>query len=273
MVCGGISAPTKPPHGQGRKYHQPVDHYVTRLDVDDPQVLDVPQVVQGRKQFIEKDSVKTEVMNHGGDEVIVMTPGEMKDAVQEALHGDHGMVIFERKKWDDVTLVSCGTHWTIEALTQQMKTINRIGLNGKALADKLSLMSSAELRHFGIRFGVKNPATDFSLHTGKARVNDVNPSFSSTGVHGSIKFGCIDDPNLAAGDKDVRQFTPSDQKNTQELLFDSKGTVMRSRGHVRADDRFKGSMVPEENDKGRSRGYIGSRDSLFGANWQEPGTA
>lgn len=261
MLCGGVSAPTKPPHGQGRKHHQPVDHYVTRLDLDDSQIVDVPQVPQRRKQFIEKDRMKTEVMTHGGeDEVKVMTPEQMKDAVQDALQSVHGMVIFEKKKWDDVTMVSCGTHWTIETLTEQMKTINRIGLNGKALAEKLSLMTAAELRYFGIRFGVKSPATDSKFHTGKARVIEVNPSFSSTGVHSSIKCGNIDDSELP----------DSTPESSSALLFDSKGTAMRSRGHVRADDRFQDSMVVEEDDKGRCRGYIGSKDSLFGANWQEP---
>merc|ERR1712107_500933 len=83
-------------------------------------------------------------------------------------------------------------------------------------AEKLSLMTSAELRYFGIRFGVKSQATDSKFHTGKARVNEVNPSFSSTGVHSSIKCGNIDDSELPADVKGVRRLTPSGQESAPE---------------------------------------------------------
>merc|ERR1719428_221251 len=63
------------------------------------------------------------------------------------------MVIYDPITWDqDVIMSPRGNHWAIRTLTEQRNTISREGASARLIAEKMSLMTTAELRNFGVRF-------------------------------------------------------------------------------------------------------------------------
>lgn len=103
----------------------------------------------------------------------VPTPSEMKDSVREWLSEVFGVAVADKSKWDEVTLVKHGSYWSVQAVNHKGQSLAREGPTARAAAEKISSMTQAELRHFGLRH----------LPTFGQDVQRDNRSLQSPGVH------------------------------------------------------------------------------------------
>lgn len=170
-----------------------------------------------------------------------------------------------------------GNHWVIESLTEQRKTITREGASARLIAEKLSLMTIAELRYFGVRFSSKSaPRPPF--HRQKHNSLNVNPTLASQGVH----YVLGQQAGVTAGDVVSRKagstWLSAARPNDDETIGHQKRYIASGKdhfqnsivlgedkpgehGHSKDDDFQDGGL---ERGIGHGRHYIGTRDHLSG---------
>lgn len=192
---GGDNMPQYPDHvrgGHGRKHFDVEDHIAPRGHIETTKQLPPPPV--GRKHAVVADSIQEEVFVHPETVRPARVPrdGDMKDAIREWAETNFNLMVFNENNWKDLIVTPRGNHWTIEALTEQRKSISREAASAQLLAEKLSLMTVAELRHFGLRFrgpGDERKTTDRAPGPGacrKKRVSEFNPTMTSSGMLGVL---------------------------------------------------------------------------------------
>jgi len=101
------------------------------------------------------------------------TSADMKESIQDWLSEIFGVVVADQGKWNQVIVEEHGAYWTCAALDVKGVSLAREGPTAKAMAEKLSTMPMAELRHFGLRFIPRNAQGNQST----------NPSLQSQGIH------------------------------------------------------------------------------------------
>merc|ERR1711904_11280 len=272
MITSGTSAPAPVAHGHGRKHIQPRDHMVTDGEAEGDH-----QTIQGRKHCIPVDHLKTEVLVPPPLNYEPPSLAEMKDAVKEWLVSVHDMVIYNQKTWEqDVIMTPRGNHWVIESLTEQRKTITREGASARLIAEKLSLMTIAELRYFGVRFSSKSaPRPPF--HRQKHNSLNVNPTLASQGVH----YVLGQQAGVTAGDVVSRKagstWLSAARPNDDETIGHQKRYIASGKDHFQnsivlgedkpgehghsKDDDFQDGGI--ERGMGHGRHYIGTKDHMI----------
>lgn len=282
MQNDGVSAPMAAAHGYGRRHLIPEDHQVTREDhLGDEGSTTRLQRGGGRKLIVPFDHMKCDVLKPVEEIAPVKVPSrqDMKEAVKDWIITVHNMVVFNENRWDsEVNVAPKGCHWVVEALTEQKKSISREGPSARVVAEKLAMMPSSELRHFGIRFaGVYDPKqggqaggeiTSSRERREKHGTFQDNRSLVSPGIANAF------DGNKGPGTMSStrrhpeaiqRRFIASGQDHFEHAAVregDREGGRMDAVGRSHSkDDDFKGGI---ERGVGHGKRYIGTQDHLFG---------
>jgi hypothetical protein len=265
MQDTGISAPWPERHGRGRRYIEQEDHHVTRADY-----LDAPEIgdrAQGRRSILPVDNVKQHVLKPV-EEIQSSKPPtnqEMKEAVKEWLMAVHNMHIFDEVKWaQEVEVKPRGSQWVLETFNPQKQTVGREGPTARAIAEKLSMMPTNELRHFGTRFSGASEANATSWREPQRRTKQApfenNPTLASYGVHHVLgRDDCAPEGGRMSRNRKEpeavqRRFIASGKDN-----FASCGQPeSHGMGHSQDTDFTQGL----ERAIGHGRRYIGTKDSV-----------
>eukprot|EP00448_Togula_jolla_P021046 CAMPEP_0170571072 /NCGR_PEP_ID=MMETSP0224-20130122/1463_1 /TAXON_ID=285029 /ORGANISM="Togula jolla, Strain CCCM 725" /LENGTH=399 /DNA_ID=CAMNT_0010893421 /DNA_START=126 /DNA_END=1325 /DNA_ORIENTATION=+ len=184
MQDTGVSNPIPEAHGRGRRYIEHEDHRPITADLSSAPAAGQGKG-QGRRSIIPSDHGMSRVLHPSDADVAPMkrtTNGEMKEAIKEWLLNGHDMVIFDEDRWNkDVVVQPRGAHWALESLTDHRKTLSKEGRSARCIADRLSMMPIAELRHYGVRFATQRELQ--MLHREKRSPFEDNPTLVSPGVH------------------------------------------------------------------------------------------
>jgi len=268
MQDAGTSAPVPDRHGRGRRRIDPMDHQVTRADHEELPCPE-PGTGAGRRHLVPADHLRSDVMRPVEEIKAAKLPTteDMKDAIKEWMTAVHGMTIFNERLWIEVVVQPRGINWVIEALTEQRKAISREGPTARAIAEKISMMPVAELRHFGARFAGANEARAPQHREKRAPFED-NPTLISPGMHnvmGRVSRG-LQAPTaheLSCSRKDpqdkMRRYIDSGKDHFQGTEVEH-GDTPGSHGHTRGTDFHEGL----EHGIGHGKRYIGRQDHLFG---------
>jgi len=138
----------------------------------------------GRRAFGVQDNVKIGIFQPSAEapQRKHMTPEEVKDTIRESIVSAHGMLVSDECKWNEVVLESHGSHWKLQALSEQRRCLSREGPTPKAIAEKLAMSPVAELRHFGVRFASRVEERPEPPHKIKGAPCEDNPTLVSPGV-------------------------------------------------------------------------------------------
>lgn len=263
MMSDGVSMPDPMRHGQGRRYIQAIDHEAYRQDIDDDSTRLVPG--QGRKHIIADDHLFSDVMRPVEDihQPRIPSNEEMKDAIREWIIAEHRMIVANEAKFNDVTVQPRGPNWVIEAFNAQRKTLSREGSSARQIAERLSMMPVAELRHFGIRFATHTEQQILAARP-KTHHFEANPSFMSPGMYDALGNnrqgvgpGASDRAKIQLGSRKYLSSGKDHFDSTQAGSCEVPGT----HGHGKDDD-FEGAAI--ERGIGKGKRFIGTRDHLFG---------
>jgi hypothetical protein len=273
MQFSGVSAPPSLPHGQGRRKIEPEAHGVIQEDHSDW----IAPKNQGRKLIVPDDHFSTDILKPFSDQEVQRPPTnqDMKNSVEEWILQQYGMAIANQQRWqDEVHITTRGSHWVIEALTEQRKTITREGPTARHLAEKLSLMTLSDLRYFGLRFSnavkgcsITEPRTKRTPEAG------FNATMHSPGIHSA--FGESDGRPQGGGRPDgpSHEFSASrkDPHDAVQRRYIASGrdhfsgeaheTIGRGTLGAPRDVDFSEGL---ERGIGHGRRFIGSQSSLAG---------
>eukprot|EP00440_Ansanella_granifera_P044579 gb/GFBE01048313.1/.p1 GENE.gb/GFBE01048313.1/~~gb/GFBE01048313.1/.p1 ORF type:complete len:305 (+),score=45.52 gb/GFBE01048313.1/:1-915(+) len=177
-------------------------------------------------------------------------PADMKSSMEEWLSDVFGVVIADKRKWDQVVVEEHGSYWACHALNLQGISLAREGPSARALAEKLSTMPLAELRHFGLRFNA----------AGSQEMQGKNRSLQSPGVH--MAFGSKATPDGAAYGIDGG--VSCTRRDPEE---------MGRRYIASGQDHFNGLCQSGVDAQHGGRRFIGTRDHLAGGGALKDGEA
>jgi len=264
MQDAGTSAPIPAQHGRGRRFIAEPDHQVVSGQPEEDWWLSQNT---GRKAFIPTDNLKSQVLKPF-EEIETMkhvTNADMKDALREWLTDVHSMDVVDKQKWDDVRVVQHGSHWVVEALTKQRKSISREGPTAKGLADKFSMMAPGDLLFFGIRH-VGNESAGRALHREKKLSQEHNPTLVSPGVHYAVGNQCSKQgpEEMSCGRKET------EDKMRRYIASGRSHFVGTEIGDAKAPGQTGHTMGNSKRDAfeeviGHGRRHITAQDNLFGA--------
>lgn len=264
MQDAGTSAPIPAQHGRGRRFIPEPDHYAVSCEQEDDWWYNSNT---GRKAFIPTDNLKSQVLKPF-EEIEPQKPvsGEdVKDAIREWLTDVHSIAVVDERKWNDVRVVQHGSHWVVEALTRQRKSISREGPSAKGLAEKFSLMSPGDLLFFGIRHVGKDECNRLR-HREKKLSMSHNPTLVSPGVHYAVGNECS---------KQGPEVMSCSRKETEDKMrrYIASGKshfVGTEIGDAKAPGQTGHAMGSSKRDAfeeviGHGRRHITAQDNLFGA--------
>lgn len=260
--------------GRGRRYIEHADHQVTHDFAGmDEQRRQIPAAGQGqgwgRKQIGPEDSVKYQLTKPVEDIEITKPPSnaEMKDAIKEWVVAVHNMVFFDERRWtEEVQVKPGGSHWIVEAVNPQKRTLTREGPTARAIAEKLSMMPIVELRHFGLRFAGKDDASGATSRREKRSPFDDNPTLVSPGVHTMFGQG-----NRTSTSGTELSWSRQDKLSAVQRRYIASGKD-NFESHGRPHDQGEQGLTARDTDfiagleKGIGQGkrYIGTKDSVPG---------
>mmetsp|Transcript_60073 Transcript_60073/g.167610 ORF Transcript_60073/g.167610 Transcript_60073/m.167610 type:complete len:445 (-) Transcript_60073:179-1513(-) len=264
----GVSAPMPERYGRGRRYIEQQDHQVTRYDLEEGAGYTKPRTGQGRRAIQPADNLKDQVWKPV-DEIQNLKPPsnvEMKESIQEWVVTVYDMIVYDEGKWAEVEVKPRGNQWVVECFTPQRKTISREGPTARAIAEKMSMMPIAELRHFGVRIATASERPPARRE--KKTLLEDNPTLVSPGVHNALGR---DDRAPAGGDISIARKVPDAVQRryiaSGKDNFQACGQPLsHGRGHAKDTD-FKDGM---EKAIGQGRRYIGTKDSVHGVLYGGP---
>jgi len=169
---------------------------------------------------------------------------EIKDAIEEAAVQLHGLIVSNRQIWDEAVVKICGNSWTLQAITGDGKTVARDGATARVLAQTLSMMPTAELRHFGLRFAGKNEPI---------------PRKAGEGSNRSLDSGAVSGVLNGTVPLEERRRARSPEKDHFSGACAGGGDGPGTHGHTRDDDFHDGL----EYGIGHGRRHIGTKDNLY----------
>jgi len=182
--------PTPARTGRGRRHINQLDHLASPMEHDEAWTTRPT----GRKHIQCEDHLEPDKLFTVSSQVPAGSH-EVKEALRDLLVNQHSLLVFDEARWAKAGLDRLASTWRIRTENEQLKTLGREGRTPKALAEVMSLLPVAELRHFGLRFGAaangKTVATaNGTLHPpsprGLALNGDDNPTYVSPGVHGAL---------------------------------------------------------------------------------------
>eukprot|EP00929_Paragymnodinium_shiwhaense_P030673 TRINITY_DN17346_c0_g1_i1.p1 TRINITY_DN17346_c0_g1~~TRINITY_DN17346_c0_g1_i1.p1 ORF type:complete len:456 (-),score=92.52 TRINITY_DN17346_c0_g1_i1:101-1468(-) len=272
MQDAGTSAPDLGRHGRGRRYIEAADHEVIRQDLgQDAAGQPLPPDFSkptGRRYIPVADGIKTQMRTPLQESEYQKPPSnvDMKDSVKEWITTVHNMVLADEDRWErEVELKPRGCQWVLEAHCPRRKTITREGPTARAIAEKLSMMPVAELRHFGLRFaGIGDEYRKEPVRRSKQAPAENNPTMVSFGVHDA--FGREDRAPQGGEISNVRAHP--DHALQRRYIASGKDNFAAqaqpsgdSPGHIRDTDFANGI---ERGIGAGKRHHIGMKDSIRG---------
>mmetsp|Transcript_75268 Transcript_75268/g.178838 ORF Transcript_75268/g.178838 Transcript_75268/m.178838 type:complete len:306 (-) Transcript_75268:41-958(-) len=259
MVRTGVAAPPAAPYNSGRRYQDSAPQ--PPFGNEDTGAVGPDVEIKGRRHMLPVDHFKTELWEpqQGSQARALQQNSDIKVAIEEAAVYQYGLVVSNPQLWAKAAVRRCGNAWVLEAITGDGKTVAREGASARAIANTLSMLAIADLRHFGLRFAGKGERP--TSRQGEAN----NRSLDSCAVNSALNEG----PPPPGRDPAQYSARHPYELSRKSAVVDpdhftgacaGSGDGPGTHGHAKDDDFHEDGL---EYGIGHGRRHIGTRDNLY----------